>query len=376
MNTERDGQSGNAGTGHSDGDGTSFRSPEHVQRVDDLGDPTTIEGTILTGREFEPVQGRVVIEDGRIAEVVPARTESDAIVLPAFVNAHTHIGDSIAKEAGEGLSLEELVAPPDGLKHRLLAAADRGTLVAAMRRSLRYMAATGTGAFLEFREGGLAGIDRIREALEGSPLRPVLLGRESLDAMRAGDGFGASGARDGDFSSVREATREAGKLFGIHAGERDADDVNPALDLEPSFLVHMTHVRKLHLERLEDASVPVVVCPRSNLVTNVGVPPIRELAQRTTVALGTDNVMLNSPSMFREMEFASKLSDVPASQVLRMATANGAEIAGLNAGVIEEGRDARLLVLDGGTDNLRGAKDVRRAVVRRAGSGDVSRVLL
>src|SRR6056297_177110 len=96
-----------------------------------------IEGTVLRGREFEPVEGRVVVEDGEIAAVEAASVDGDAIVCPAFVNAHTHIGDSIAKEAGEGLTLEELVAPPDGLKHRLLRQADPAELIGAMERSLR-----------------------------------------------------------------------------------------------------------------------------------------------------------------------------------------------------------------------------------------------
>jgi cytosine/adenosine deaminase-related metal-dependent hydrolase len=59
-----------------------------------------------------------------------------------------------------------------------------------------------------------------------------------------------------------------------------------------------------------------------------------------------------------------------------MATVNGAEIAGLNCGLIQEGRDADLLVLDGDTDNLAGAENLVRAVVRRAGVADVSDVLL
>jgi cytosine/adenosine deaminase-related metal-dependent hydrolase len=59
-----------------------------------------------------------------------------------------------------------------------------------------------------------------------------------------------------------------------------------------------------------------------------------------------------------------------------MATRAGAEIAGLNCGTIEPGRDARLLVLDGDTDNLAGARDPLRAVVRRAGVADVRRVHL
>jgi cytosine/adenosine deaminase-related metal-dependent hydrolase len=335
-----------------------------------------VEGTILQGREFEPIEGRVAFEDGEITAVEEAETDSDAIVLPAFVNAHTHIGDSIAKEAGAGLSLDELVAPPDGLKHRLLRQASREEKVAAMRRSLQFMEASGTGAFVEFREGGVAGVEMLEDALAGLAIESVTLGRETTDAMEVSDGFGASGARDGDFDAERNDARRADKLFGIHAGERDSADINPALDLDPDFLVHMVHPEPLHLERLDDEATPVVVCPRSNLVTDVGVPPIRELLDRTTVALGTDNVFLNSPSMFREMEFANKLADVSAREVLGMATWAGADIAGLDCGVIEEGKDARLLVLDGDSDNLAGAQDVVRAVVRRAGVDDVREVVL
>ena len=335
-----------------------------------------LEGTILRGREFEPVEGRVVVEDGEITAVEEASIDSDQIILPAFVNAHTHIGDSIAKEAGAGLSLDELVAPPDGLKHQLLREASREELVADMRRSLSFMERAGTGAFLEFREGGVSGVEAIEAALDALAIEGVILGRETIDAMVAADGFGASGARDGEFGAERSATREAGKLFGIHAGERDSDDVNPALDLDPDFLVHMVHLEALHYERLDDEETPVVLCPRSNLVTDAGVAPARELLDRTTVALGTDNVFLNSPSMFREMEFAAKLYDVSAREVLQMATVAGAEIAGLDAGVIEPGREARLLLLDGDSDNLAGAEDVVRAVVRRAGVDDVTDVLL
>ena len=138
----------------------------------------------------------------------------------------------------------------------------------------------------------------------------------------------------------------------------------------------MVHAEELHLDRLEDMRTPVVVCPRSNLVTDVGFPPIEALFERTTVALGTDNVMTNGPSMFREMEFVSKLTDLSDAEVLAMATKNGAELADRNYGVIEPGREAKLLELDGTSDNLSYVKDPRRAVVRRAGSADIKRVHL
>jgi cytosine/adenosine deaminase-related metal-dependent hydrolase len=335
-----------------------------------------LEGTVLRGPEFEPVEGRVVVEDGEIAAIEEGEARSDDIILPAFVNAHTHTGDSIAKGAGGGLSLDDLVAPPDGLKHRLLRRASREEKVDAMHRSLRYMQSGGTAHCIEFREGGVEGVEAIEDAAAGLNVAPVVLGRDEIEAMEASDGFGASGARDADFDRERTATRDAGKLFGIHAGERDSHDVNAALDLDPDFLVHMVHTEGVHRERVADNGTPVVVCPRSNLVTNVGVPDIDQLADLTTVALGTDNVMLNSPSMFREMEFAAKLSAQPAPAVLRMATKHGADIAGLNCGVVEPGRDAKLIVLDGDSDNLAGAREVVRAVVRRAGVTDVKDVLL
>ncbi len=334
-----------------------------------------LEGQILRGRTFEPVQGRVVVEGGEIVAIEEGSARSEDIILPSFVNAHTHIGDSIAKEAGEGLTLEELVAPPDGLKHQLLRDSSRAELVAAMDSTISFMDSSGTAAFIEFREGGVEGVSAIQEALAGHELESVVLGRESIEAMEQSDGFGASGASDGEFSQVRTATSKANKLFGIHAGEVDSSDINPALDLNPDFVIHMVHPEPLHLERLADSDTPVVVCPRSNIATGVGTPPLRELLDRTTVALGTDNVMTNSPSMFREMEFTAKLFDVSSREVLQMATIHGAEIAGLNCGLIEEGRDAELLVLDGASDNLDGVVDIPRGVVRRAGIADIKQVI-
>ena len=334
-------------------------------------------GTILRGRDLEPVEGRIVVdEEGRIEAIEETAVESDDIVFPAFINAHTHIGDSIAKEAGGGLTLEELVAPPDGLKHQLLREASRTDLVNAMRRSIRFMQRGGTTAFLDFREGGVVGVRALREAARGLEIDALAFGRESIEAMEEGDGFGASGANDDAFDRERTATREAGKPFGIHAGEADASDINPALDLDPDFLVHMVHPEPIHLDRLEDREVPVVVCPRSNLVTGVGLPPVEELLERTTVALGTDNVMLNAPSMFREMEFLAKLTDIPAREILQMATVNGAAVADLEYGAIEPDAPARFVVLEGDSDNLAGARDPVRAVVRRAGVDDVREVVL
>lgn len=334
-----------------------------------------IEGTVLRGPTFTPIEGRVVCEEGRITAVEEVSTTSDRIILPAFVNAHTHIGDSIAKEAGRGLTLEELVAPPDGLKHRLLRESSRDEMVAAIGKSIRFMRSGGVSAFIDFREGGAEGVEVLREAASGHETDAFAMGRDELAALEVGNGYGASGAADADFTRERAAARKAGKPFGIHAGENRTDDIDPALDLEPDYLVHMVNASDEQLDRVENQNIPVVVCPRANLVTGVGLPPIEELVSKTTVALGTDNVMLNSPSIFREMEFVAKCTDLDSTEILEMATRSGAKLMALDAGVIEPGREARLLVLDGDSDNLSGVRDPVRAVVRRAGMADVLDVI-
>ncbi len=333
-------------------------------------------GQIIAGPEFEPVEGEVVVEDGSIVEIEQRAVDSEDIVFPAFVNAHTHVGDSIAKDAGSGLDLEALVAPPDGLKHRLLAAASRAEQVTAMRRSLEFMQAGGTGTVLDFREQGLEGVRRLRDAADGLDIRALAYGRDDPAVLEEADGYGASGANDASFEEAREAARAAEKPFGIHAGERDASDVQAALDLDPDLLVHMVHAEDHHLEEVTNREIPIVVSPRSNLVTGVGLPPVERLLAHTTVAIGTDNVMLNSPSMFRELAFLSKCCDVDAPTALEMATRAGATVAGVDGGLIGPGEPARLVVLDGDSPNLAGYRDPVQAIVRRATVADVKRVLL
>ncbi|PSP17867.1 nucleoside deaminase [Halobacteriales archaeon QH_10_67_13] len=306
-----------------------------------------VEGTILVGETFEPVEGRMVVEDGEIRAIEETATDSSKLVVPAFVNAHTHVGDAVAKEAAVGLSLDEAVAPPESLKHDWLEGASPAAKREAMGQTLAFMAQTGTARCLDFREFGLEGARLLRAAGAESRVDPFIFGSDDPMVLDVADGYGASGANDADFAEHRAAARAADKPFAIHAGEPDATDIHPALDLEPDLLVHMVHAESEHLDRVH-----------------------------TTVALGTDNVMLNPPTMFREMAYTAKAFDVSPEQVLRMATRAGASILGSDAGVLEPGRPGRLLVLDGDSPNLSGAADPVAAVVRRATAADVSRVVL
>jgi len=115
-------------------------------------------------------------------------------------------------------------------------------------------------------------------------------------------------------------------------------------------------------------------------------PPVPEMLDAgINVCLGTDNVMLNQPDMFREMEFTLKAYRMEKSaarsldpmEILRMATINGARALGLaeETGSIEEGKSADLVTINLGR-SLRNTQDLPTAIVHRAGAEDISSVIL
>ncbi len=62
----------------------------------------------------------------------------------------------------------------------------------------------------------------------------------------------------------RDIARKNGKIFAIHAGERDDEDVEDALAMEPDFLIHMNMASERNLKRAIDLEIPIVTCFRSN----------------------------------------------------------------------------------------------------------------
>ena len=346
----------------------------------------TISGTVVYGDEFEAMQGYVVIKDGVIHEVGEEKTDAIAqgIIIPAFVNAHTHIGDSVAKDADTGfMTLDELVGP-GGLKHRILEKTSYDDLVKSMRLSLLDMISCGTFTFADFREGGVVGAEALREAAIDLPIDVKIFGRQihtensSLsDLLSSVDGLGISSVIEYDHEHLCEVVEEAkkrGKQIAVHAGEKDRSDIKGAIDLRPDHMVHMTKASNEDIRLMAMDEIPVVVCVRSNLITGVGLPPITEmLDEGITVGVGTDNFMLNSPNMFAECEFLSKIIVHNDRKVLKMCTLNGAKVLKRDGeiGSISEGKVANLIIVDDRSNNMVGVRNPISGIVRRARPGDI-----
>ncbi len=309
------------------------------------------------------VEGCLMLEGDEVIEVregTPPGGSSSAVVLPAFVNAHTHIGDSFAYPAPRG-TVEEVVAPPNGYKHRMLRTASRGQKVEGMRGAVDVMARTGTCAFMDFREEGLDGVQMVRDAMGPSPVRAVLLGRpvhsnassDSLtDFVSSCDGFGMSSLRDWPRDLLERASRAAkasGKLFGIHASEVAREDIDAVLDLNPDFIVHLTAASVDDLEAVAAAKVPVVVCPRSNEFFGID-PRIPQLIDAgVEVALGTDNGMICRPDMLAELRAAFRLSasrgGLAPADAIRLATHSGRKVLNAQRNITTEIRHTDDLVV-------------------------------
>jgi 5-methylthioadenosine/S-adenosylhomocysteine deaminase len=130
-------------------------------------------------------------------------------------------------------------------------------------------------------------------------------------------------------------------------------------------LAHCVWLNADEIALLADTGTAVAHCPCSNAKLASGVAPVPELRRAgVTVGLGSDgNVCNNSVDLFEEMKFASLLQKahrldataLPAREVLRMATIDGAKLLGLDheIGSIEPGKKADLILVDLDQPNMR-----------------------
>lgn len=122
--------------------------------------------------------------------------------------------------------------------------------------------------------------------------------------------------------------------------------------------VHATELDDAEIALLAQRGAHVIHCPESNMKLASGTCPVgRLLDAGVNVALGTDGAASNNDlDMFGEMRSAALLgklagadaSQLPAAQVLQMATLNGARALGLDAhiGSLVAGKFADMICVD------------------------------
>ena len=379
----------------------------------------------LLGKELEFVSNtNIKIQDSRFKRIQPnirssSKEESidceGLLLIPGFVNCHTHIGDSIAKDITLNSSVDNRIHPVSGIKSKILKETDPKHLKNFMKNSCYSMLNKGITTFVDFREGGLEGIMMLKEVLTKIPIRSIILGRlefyqnnieikknisfpknkieELRNLLKKCDGLGISGANENS-QSVLNYYSKTTKIRAIHSSETKQSvstskkimaksETERALNLKPHFMVHMTYASKRDLLATAKKTRGIVICPRANASLAEGIPDI-DLMKKTgcTIALGTDNIMINSPDMFREMDYLWKVSmgiqkkRVSPKEILKMATVNGGKILKKEIGIIETGKYADGIFIEKHSLDLEPMHNVYASIVHRASESTIRAVMI
>ncbi|NLX69894.1 MAG: amidohydrolase [Clostridiales bacterium] len=342
------------------------------------------------------------------------------LALPGFINAHTHSAMSIFRGYANDIPLMEW------LSSRIWPMEDRLTPEDAYWLSMLSIAEMIMGGVTAFADMYMF-MDQTAKAVDRSGIRAVLArglqgpdpkseqrlkenrclweewnGHDGRIKVMVGPHAIYTCSRD-YLESCMELARELGTGIHIHIAET-RDEVEecrrkygktPVEYLEEiglfkyhSLAAHCVHLTREDMDILSDNNVHVVHCPVSNLKLGSGVAQTAELLDKgVNVALGTDSASSNNNlSIMKEMNIAALLSKginedptlLPARQVLKMATGNGAKALGWDEeiGSLEVGKKADIILLRQDGPHYHPAADPITHLVYSGHSSDVDTVIV
>jgi len=119
---------------------------------------------------------------------------------------------------------------------------------------------------------------------------------------------------------------------------------------EDTLLIHVIHIDEEDLEILKKTRSKICICLRSNLFIGVGIPKLKELLSAgLDVCIGTDSLASNDHlSVWEEMKtIYTYYPDVSPGEILKMATFTGAKVFGFNKmGALLPGYYPNMLVVE------------------------------
>jgi 5-methylthioadenosine/S-adenosylhomocysteine deaminase len=378
----------------------------------------------------EILRGNILIDGNRIKSVGSAKKLEGArevidgqnlVAIPGLINTHTHIPMTLFRGYGEGLPLHEWLEKKIWPAERKLTNDDLywGSML-GIAESLH----SGITTFLDMY---VKDINYIGKAVEHSGIRGFI----SLGMMDAG---GISGGIDEQLRKTegirkrwegselvnvavachapytcsaeliveaKRYAREHGLVFHIHAAETRKEvfdllkskkmraiEYLDSLDVLDgrTILSHASWVTKREMGIVAKKGAHISSNPISNLkLATGGICPLLEYKNAgANITLGTDGASSNnSLNMFETMKMASLLQKhshwdptaISAQDALDFATINAAKALGINAGSIEEGKlaDIVLLKLD---SNLAPVHSIVDNIVYAANPSNVAYVIV
>lgn len=343
-------------------------------------------------------RGDILIKDGRIIsaglsikdgvdpemEILDGRGKT--LVMPGFVNGHTHAAMVLLRGLGEELPLKEW------LEERIWpveAALKPEHVYWGTRSAIMEMASSGTTCFTDMYfemdkvaeaaghagmrcciSRGIVGDDR-RKIEEGIELFRRWNGKEKIRVQLA-----PHAPYTVPMEAIKDISASAHELgCGVHVHFLEARwepeflkekfGLSPLgyleeaglFDLESTILAHCVWFPREDIPEIKGLPITIAHNPSSNMKLGSGFAPVRDfLDGGTRVSLGTDGAASNNRlDMWGEMRLAALIHKgvtgdptvVTAKSVLEMATLNGAVSAGFDdVGLIREGWQADLVLVD------------------------------
>jgi 5-methylthioadenosine/S-adenosylhomocysteine deaminase len=375
--------------------------------------------TVNAAREVIP-NGGIVIEGNRIAAVGAADALlaacpdaesvdcSGGVLVPGFVNTHTHLFQTLLKGLGDDRVLKDwftcmtgpsaaVLAPEDcyvAALHGCAEALLTGTTMLVDFMYVHPVAGLGDAVYAAMTDSGIRGVMARGFITAGADIGvPEVLVESAdsalTDAQRLISQHNHGGALvhiglapsmiwtvdEESLQATRSVADVSGALITMHVAET-AFEIENSLEryglrdtallertglLGPDLLaVHCVHCDADDLAALARHQVKISHNPCSNLYLASGVAPIPEMEQRgLTIGLASDGpASSNNHSLLQAMKFAALTQKgvrknaeiITAERVLEMATIEGARAVGLESeiGSIEPGKKADLVLLDYG----------------------------
>ena len=374
---------------------------------------------ILTMENDQIIEGDLLVKDQRIAYIGQDASNYQPfdrviechknLLMPGFKNAHAHSAMVFLRGKADDVNLQEwlfnIVLPRE---ERLLP----GDVYALNKV-----------AYLEYLSSGItACFDHYYNCLESAKsaeefgMRTLLLAsynplKHSIEEItklfkeyndkkdslvRFSLGFHAEYTLNDDLlQGNKKALKELKVPFYTHIAEtkKEVEECHVRRDKGPAKFIydeglfnyggggfHCLYLDDEEIKLFKENNLSIVSCPASNLKLASGIAPLSKyLKEGINVALGTDGpASNNSLDMFKEMYLAATLQKVtnqdasalPAFEVLKMATVNGAKAMGLNdADVLAVNKYADLIMIDLSKPNMQPLNNIVTNLVY-AGSKD------
>lgn len=372
-------------------------------------------GKVITQTDIEIEDGKIV----KIGENLQANDYIDCsskLIVPAFTNAHTHLGMSMMRNYSDDLELQDWLVKKiwpfeaklteediywgaklsavESVKNGVCAVVDMYDKVEATARACKEVGIKGILAkgVLDVAGSGSERIDVFKQNYReyNSDDIKVVLGPHAIYTCST------------DFlKECLKVSKEYGGMLHIHVSEtmKEVEDSKSLYGMTPvEYLDSLgyldTKIIAAHCVYITDSEIEMIVGrefypvynPVSNLKLASGFTPVKKILDANiNLGIGTDSSSSNNNlSILKEIHVGAIVNkainksslSVQANEMLKLATVNGSKITGFDNGFVEVGKSADLTFFDLNSINFTPKNDLIGALCYSATPEDIKDMMV